>query len=559
MLARKFSSLGVSRWPRPCRGQEHDARRPSRLAHAVLVRRIAERRAHAPSSGRRCSPSQLVQPAAADDADGPAGAHAATLQRPRVAAWPRGHHAHAREPCGSADRGREGHLDVSCPVSPVRPAGDAITGLQHQHVLDASRPAPRETGRAWSSGGWRSSGRASLGAAIRASARSGHAGRLRRRAASEYGNTCRYENGSASTQVERGVEVGVAVSPGRPTMASAPRPTPAGMAAARRSITRAVHRDRVRPPHATEDAIAPALRAARGSAARSPAAARQAPGSALREVRGQHGRQPEPAQATAPAPERRSSAARLERGVRSAPQCPRSTPVSDDLRMPRLPPAGALPPRSPRPAGCDWRRGARTARCRRRTDAAQPSWILTKARERPSTRPSPASRGIDPRRRDVARPRTAASPRFVRLSSVVTRSGSRGFVGVADDQVHAAERRHVGGIRLAPSSRSPPPARLDRRSSRRIAWRSGKLGARRDRARVDDHDVRAAPPNGPSGSRRSSRRALQLDCVSTWFSAAARAWRTRPVGAGRHATARLLAAVRRRRRCPRPCSTARSW
>ena len=52
---------------------------------------------------------------------------------------------------------------------------------------------------------------------------------------SEYGNTWRYENGSASTSASVAAK-SASVSPGKPTMTSAPRPRP-GIAAARRSTS----------------------------------------------------------------------------------------------------------------------------------------------------------------------------------------------------------------------------------------------------------------------------------------------------------------------------------
>jgi hypothetical protein len=50
---------------------------------------------------------------------------------------------------------------------------------------------------------------------------------------SEYGNTCRYVKGSPSTRAPVAAK-SVSVSPGKPTITSAPSPSP-GMAAARRS------------------------------------------------------------------------------------------------------------------------------------------------------------------------------------------------------------------------------------------------------------------------------------------------------------------------------------
>ena len=61
------SSEGVSRWPRPWRGQEHDLA-VAEAADAVGVGRIAERRPH-PLPADVGEPLQLVEPAASDDAD----------------------------------------------------------------------------------------------------------------------------------------------------------------------------------------------------------------------------------------------------------------------------------------------------------------------------------------------------------------------------------------------------------------------------------------------------------------------------------------------------------
>ena len=228
--------------------------RPSNAPRST--RPTARRTASTPSSGRP-QPLHLVQAAATDDADGAFGrAHAACLsasppRTPSIRA--RGRDAHAGEPATSPIGSAEEHLDV-VRGEPGEIAGLAIPVLQHQHVLDRARPAPARnasSSRGRSARTPRARSRIT-GGATRSPRPSGRLGPRR----SEYGNTCRYDNGSALTRSSVASK-SASLSPGKPTMASAPRPTPGWRRPGARP--RAVHREVVRPPHETEDAIAAAL------------------------------------------------------------------------------------------------------------------------------------------------------------------------------------------------------------------------------------------------------------------------------------------------------------
>ena len=231
--------------------RQEDHRPSLEGARAVLVGRVAERRAHAPPADVGDA-LQLVEPAAADDRRSPSPLTPPPGCPRSPTASPAAGHAHARQPSPQVVRSGEGHLDVVA-GQPDQVAARAIARLQHEHVLRRAPPASR--GSAGSGPRRpRRAARARDPRRVRASSRPGTRAPPPSPAAPSTGRRAGRRTAAPRPGGRAWRRSPPSVSPGKPTMTSAPRPSRGD----RRGQT--LDHAAVRPPPCTDGACARSTR-----------------------------------------------------------------------------------------------------------------------------------------------------------------------------------------------------------------------------------------------------------------------------------------------------------
>ena len=147
----------------------------------------------------------------------------------------------------------------------------------------------------------------------------------------------------------------------------------------------------------------------------------------------------------------------------------------------------------------------------------QPSWTLTKARERPATREGRKGRHRgrvgDGRHVD----RRALPPSARRASSPSSSSGRRGFSALPITRSTPPSARHRLGVGLGPAARHDHQGARGAPGARGGSAAGRKVRAARHRAGIDHVDVGAARSAATARKPRASSRAA-ISCESTWLS-----------------------------------------